>query len=466
MNRFTNPVHAAIVAGLLAMSLPAVAARLPIADPAYGGNGDGIARVPAALVPTQDGYGQHAVVQADGRLVLVGTAQRTVDGHREGQIVLMRLDVEGRLDDSFGADHDGLVRTAFTGDATDVAQTADGGLVYTGRALNSDAMIVGRLAADGTPDTGFFGSGRRLIGPSALMDDATLGDFADILPLANGETLAIGFVVVQSSPVQYFSCVMRLLADGATDTNFGSVGRTCIAPLMPSGAASQAFAGVTLAGDRIVFAGCSRHSGGSGWDMSVARLDADGALDTGFGPAHDGWAFVGFDQGGTMSDCVSAIAIDLQGRILLAGFLEGVNGTDIGVARLLPDGQSDPAFGISGRVRLALDLGGFDHDRAHSIAVLPNGDILVGGYADTSVDSVSVAIRLKDDGQLDPRFGDGGIYLQADPDAPRTTQVVSHQQFLAGDHLYMVGTVLNADDRFDFAATRFVLPLFSDGFGD
>lgn len=456
-----------ILAGMLVAAAAAGGTAQPIPDPAYGGNGDGIARVPAALVPTEiTGFAQHAVVQADGRLVLVGTAQHTVDNHREGQIVLMRLDAEGRLDDSFGADHDGLVRTAFTGGATDVAQTADGRLVYTGDALNSDSMIVGRLAADGTPDTSFFGSGRRLIGPSALMDDATLGDFANILPLANGKTLAIGLVVVQSSPAQYFSCAMRLRADGTTDTNFGNAGRTCIAPPMPSGAASQAFAGVTLAGDRIVFAGCSRHSGGSGWDMSVARLDANGALDTGFGPAHDGWAFVGFDQGGTMSDCVSAIAIDLQGRILLAGFLEGVNGTDIGVVRLLPGGEPDPSFGISGRVQLALDLGGFNHDRAHSIAVLPDGDILIGGYSDTSVDSVSVAIRLKDDGQLDPRFGDGGIFLQADPDAPRTAQVVSQQQFLAGDHLYMVGSVGNDSGRRDFAATRFVLPLFADGFDD
>jgi len=36
-------------------------------------------------------------------------------------------------------------------------------------------------------------------------------------------------------------------------------------------------------------------------DMAVARLDADGKLDTNLGPAHAGWALAAFDQGETLT---------------------------------------------------------------------------------------------------------------------------------------------------------------------
>lgn len=144
---------------------------LPIPDPACGGNGDGIARVPAALVPAEDGT-ENTPSQADERLVTVGTARQYVNEPYDDQVVPMRLDAEGPIDDRLGADHDGLVRTAFPGDADDVAQTTDRGFVYVGHGLSFDSMIVGRLHADGAPDTSFFGSGRRLIAPAALVDGA------------------------------------------------------------------------------------------------------------------------------------------------------------------------------------------------------------------------------------------------------------------------------------------------------
>jgi uncharacterized delta-60 repeat protein len=459
MNRFPH-WRFALAAVPFAVTASVGAASPPLPDLAWGGSGDGIARIAAADVPASSGYATHAIVQPDGGVVLIGTASASADE----QAVLMRFDAQGLPDAAFGPAHDGFYRTLFAGSGDDVAQTADGKLAYAAHASGFDAMLVGRLDADGVPDTSFFGSGRRLIGPSALMDDATQGYLGSLQPQPDGGMLAFGFIVVSSTPAQYFSCAMRLLPDGATDTGFGSSGRTCIASTPSPAAASQALVGTVLADGRILLAGASRHPGGSGWDMSVARLDANGLLDASFGPDHDGWAFVGFDQGGTMSDGVQAVAVDGSGRLLLAGFLEGVNGTDIGIARLLPDGQPDVSFGTQGRVQVTLDLGGFDNERAYSITALPDGGILAGGPADTDGWSIGVAILLDDAGQLDPRFGDGGVFLQASPSAPQTAKVESLQQILAGDHLYMIGDSLNAASRLDFAVTRSVLPLFVDGF--
>jgi len=208
----------------------------------------------------------------------------------------------------------GLYRTAF-GDSSasllgsfgDVAQADDGKLVYTGHGSPS-TIIVGRLFGNGTPDASFGSSGRRLIGATALADGALDAIFTTLLPLAGGKTLALGVVLVQTSPTTYnaFSCAMRLMADAASDTSFGTAGRTCIAPALSTGATSIAASGRVLADGRILLAGVGIHSGGSAGDMSVARLSADGTLDTSFGPDHDGWAFVAFDQGGTLNDGATA----------------------------------------------------------------------------------------------------------------------------------------------------------------
>ncbi|MEO6688411.1 MAG: hypothetical protein ABIS07_00160 [Dokdonella sp.] len=465
MSRRRFSIHVLAIVALFAGATSLGAVPLPNPDLAYGGSGDGIARIAVASVPADDAFALHATVQADGRLVLVGSTRTTVGGTSTSQLVLARFDTQGLADSGFGAGHDGLYRTAFldtggplSGLFADVAQTGDGKLVYSGHG-SSATIIVGRLNGDGTPDASFASGGRRLIGASALVDGALDASFATLLPLTGDKTLALGVALVQTSATSYnaFSCAMRLAADGSTDTSFGTAGRTCIAPMLTSGATSVTAAGHVLADGHILLAGASVHSGGSAADMSVARLGADGTLDTGFGPDHDGWAFVAFDQGGTLNDGATAIALDAAGRILLAGSFDTALGSDIAVARLLSDGRPDPSFGFQGRVQITLTSGSNHIDQANSIVALPNGGILVGALVNSQA---GVSIALMPDGTMDPGFGVDGIYYP--PQA--TPRVRSRKQILAGDYLYWAGESVNTDNHLDFAATRAVMPLFADGF--
>lgn len=450
---------------LFAATVSARASQFPIPDLTYGDSGDGIARIAVAGVPADNAYGLHATVQSDGRLVLIGAAQTSGSGTSSSQLVLARFDTQGLPDTSFGAEHDGLYRTALsdsgsilTGLFADVAQSGNGRLVYTGH-VSPATMIVGRLTADGTPDPSFGSNGRRLIGPSALVDGALDASFTTVLPLANGTTLALGVALVPTTPDSYnaFSCAMRLATDGSTDTSFGTVGRTCLAPALTSGATSFTTSGQVLADGRILLAGVSVHSGGSAADMSVARLLADGTLDTAFGPNHDGWAFVAFDQGGTLNDGALSMAVDAAGRILLAGSCDVAEGTDVAVARLLADGRPDLSFGTQGRVQIRLTSASSHYDKANSIVAFSNGGILVGALAN---DQAGVSIALRADGELDPGFGESGIYY-----APQATLPVrSRQQIVAGDYIYRAGDSNNLGGHSDFAATRAVIPLFADSF--
>jgi uncharacterized delta-60 repeat protein len=450
------------IAAAVAATTDANAAS-PIPDLAYGGHGDGIARISLAAVPADSGSAKHAIVQPDGSVVLVGT---TVAASALAEVVLARLDAQGRLDTSFGPEHDGFHRTAFAGNADDITATSDGKLVYAAHGPGADSVLIGRVHTDGTADTDFAGSGQIQLAPASI-GAAAQADITTLLPQADGTLLALGWI---GSGTSYQNCAIRLLADGSFDTSFGTSGRTCFAPEFSAGAFSMTFDGRVLADGRIRIAGYSQHTGGSNRDMSVAALRAndDAALDTSFGPAHDGWAFVGFDTGSGNNDEAHAIAIDASGRIVLAGSAGGPNDNDdIAIARLLPNGDPDLTFGSQGRVEVALDLGSSNFDNAHSVAVLPDGRILIGGVAYTSdVRLAGVAILLDSDGRLDTHFGSGGVYVQAPPPSAQTQIVQSLQQIVSGESFYMVGVALNASGQSEFAVTRAVMPLFADGFDE
>jgi len=437
------------------------ASDVPIADPGFGGSGDGIARVPFDIVANGNDVASAAVV-ADGKLVLAGTAQVGADSY---DIAFTRLGADGQPDPDFGGGGRVLGGLAPVGYVTDLKRTADGHLLYVAATPPLTSAIVGRLNGDGTPDTSFNVSGHRFLSPGFFADDGAFVALLRAVALADGKMLLIGFVA--PSPDQYCVAVARLAASGGTDTSFGAGrGSICIAPSL-SGIESvaQAADATVLDDGRILIAGTARHPGGSGLDMSVTRLLPDGELDTSFGPGHDGWAYVGFDQGGDQTDAAWALAVDSADRIVIAGIAQQPSGYDIGVARLLPSGETDPTFGLDGRRQLGLDLSNLASGY-HAYA-LSGGRVLIGGGATFAgeSDSTGLAAMLTPGGQLDPRFGDGGLFRQAAAGAPTSAVVDTQNVMLDGDHLYMVGGNRNTtSDRSDFAATRVVLPLFRDGF--
>jgi uncharacterized delta-60 repeat protein len=106
-----------------------------------------------------------------------------------------------------------------------------------------------------------------------------------------------------------------------------------------------------------------------------------------------------FPKGGTGY----AVAIDKQGRIVVAGYTLTAN-TNIAVARFLANGKPDTSFSSDGRV--TTDLGGTDY--AFDVAVQGDGRIVVAGERDYANRSQFAVVRYGGQGKLDKSFsGDG-----------------------------------------------------------
>jgi uncharacterized delta-60 repeat protein len=451
------------LAGLMALICDAAfGAQPPFPDLTYAGAADGIARVP----PDVQGFGvsaRAAVPLRDGRLWLAGSAIGDGGGGtvRLPQPAFALLTAAGTADTTFGPNHDGLlILGPVDSDIANVVLTSGAKLVYVGlsEATGPTAMI-GRITDAGVPDPSFDGDGQRFIGGNAFLAGGTEAVFQGVVLQPDGKILAVGAAAsVQQGTPTICAAIMRFNGeDGSSDASFGDgTGHVCIAP-ENGGAARLSEAGsiALLADGRILAAGTSFHAGSSGFDFSVARLTANGEIDATFGPAHDGWAFVAFDEGGTLTDAANTIAIDAEGRIVLVGDVDASSGQRMGAARLLPEGQPDTTFGAQGRLEITALVG------VQDLHLMPDGHILIGGRSATPGDFRGIAAMLRPDGQLEPRFGQGGLFPQTDGVNP-PDYFSSAQRVVAGDYIYWIGGTTDLDGS--IAAARAVLPLFIDSF--
>lgn len=150
------------------------------------------------------------------------------------------------------------------------------------------------------------------------------------------------------------------------------------------------------------------------------RYNPDGTLDPTFGAGGSVRTSVS-----AVSSQANAIALQADGKIVLAGQCAGGNNDDFCALRYNMDGSLDASFGIGGTVTTAISTG---DDIARAVAVQPNGKILlVGGCTHQLAYSAFCALRLNADGSLDTSFGSGGKVIRATGSADAVARSIAIQ---------------------------------------
>jgi uncharacterized delta-60 repeat protein len=145
---------------------------------------------------------------------------------------------------------------------------------------------------------------------------------------------------------------------------------------------------------RIVVAGWGYS--GSDLDLRLARYNPDGSLDSTFG----------LDGKVTGPELAAEdVAIDRDGRIVVFGWRWV--GSDFGttVARFIDDGTPDSSFGAGGRIETPCNRTTF----SGGVVIDRNDRILVAGTAATGTTTVFCLARYNHDGSPDTTFGAGGL---------------------------------------------------------
>ena len=167
----------------------------------------------------------------------------------------------------------------------------------------------------------------------------------------------------------------------------------------------SASAGGAIAAQRdgkiVVTAPC-RYSAtaGSVNQFCAVRFNADFTSDTGFASGYQNTS----PSPSTNSDSyANAIAIQPDGKIVVAGQCGNASGTAFCAARLLPDGNPDATFGGANSLRSFAGVHSTaPFDRVKRVALAPNGQIYLGGDCKQSSGfTLACVARLNADGSID-----------------------------------------------------------------
>ena len=180
---------------------------------------------------------------------------------------------------------------------------------------------------------------------------------------------------------------------GSLDPAFGINGKVVTAL---SNAGDYANAIIKLSTGKILVAGNSDAG------MGFAQYNNDGSTDTSF----NGNGTLTMYYYGIGNETVAALAEQQDGKIIAVGHAKN-NNTDgfvMAVLRLNPDGTLDETFGTNGKK----DISFTNYQRGTSVAIQPNGKIIVGGLTDgANVYKIALA-RLNTNGSYDTTFSEDG----------------------------------------------------------
>ena len=234
----------------------------------------------------------------------------------------------------------------------------------------------------------------------------------------------------------------RVLMAGDLDISFDGDGKVTTAV----GSGNDYAYSVAIQSDgKIVVAGESGNSPGNR-DFALTRYNANGSLDISF----DGDGKVTTDFGSRFDDVAYSVAIQSDGKIVVAGYSLNSGGNwDFALTRYNANGSLDISFDGDGKV--TTDFGSID--TAYSVAIQSDGKIVVAGYSgNTPANSDFALTRYNSNGSLDTTFdGDGKVTTAIGISSDYAFSVAIQSD----GKIVVAGYSLNSGGNWDFALTRY-----------
>jgi uncharacterized delta-60 repeat protein len=296
-------------------------------------------------------------LQPDGKIVGAGIIYNEFTN---SQFVLVRYEPDGVLDTTFG-DAGQVILDNININA--IALQPDGKILAAGHTFQNPSdkdIIILRFNENGSLDSGFGTNGKTT---------SSIGnrDFANAMTLQpDGKILIAGYSFTEGFESDY--CLARYDSDGMPDAGFGINGIVTL----DVDESDEANAVKIQPDGKIIFAGFSANSNTS--SHAMVRLQEDGSLDTGFGMGGMGMVV------GPESGMGKSIALQDDGKIILAGSCSNGGSHNIGLKRFQANGAPDTTFGDNGTTTTPF----MASCKANALLIQPDAKIVIGGEAGTT----------------------------------------------------------------------------------
>ncbi|MCW2973754.1 MAG: uncharacterized protein JWN72_2027 [Thermoleophilia bacterium] len=202
-------------------------------------------------------------------------------------------------------------------------------------------------------------------------------------------------------------CLVRYTTTGSLDPTFG-VGGKVTTSVGPGARTDRGFDLLLQPDGKFVLVGAC-DMGATGNDICLVRYDTSGALDPTF--SGDGIATTSISAFASLNDSARGVALRSDGSIVIGGFIEGVTGTQLLVARYRSDGALDPSFGSGAGYVVTDALGTGGNQEFRDLVIQEDGRVIGAGYCYVTGTSTfdGCAVRYTDNGALDPSFDGDGV---------------------------------------------------------
>ena len=326
-------------------------------------------------------------VPDDGSILTAGIVPVPYTAFPERQdIAILKYRPDGKPDETFGLN--GMVTTDIgniSNEVYDIALQNDGKILLLWRSYkeenNYDIGLL-RYRPNGMLDSTFGADGL------VLTDVGGSNDVGyDFLLQKDGKILVAGSTETEFGYTD--PLILRYTTNGRLDPAFGSGGI-----VRPSMIRDQSLNAIALQPDGKILA-AGRMFNGFDDDILLFRCNSNGSPDRTFGSE----GIVTTDFGNTnitynwkrgpatnAYDAANALALQKDGRIVVAGYTMSVDNTDLALLRYNADGSPDESFGDGGKVIEGPKVRRHnerDHEhRAYDVLIQPDGNIVIAGTRD------------------------------------------------------------------------------------
>jgi uncharacterized delta-60 repeat protein len=379
--------RSALALAVLAMLITSMAASAASGslDVTFGSGG-----VVVADFGSPSDTGNRIALSADGSKIY-GLGTTVVDSVRRP--VIVRYFNNSVIDNSFDGDGKLIVAVENFG-ACDFDIQSDGKVVVAGATARDNYTLV-RYLSNGVLDTTFGENGIATLS----MGDGFQIWCNDMALQPDQKIIVFGSeITTQSNHTDFF--VTRFNTDGSPDETFVAHGFNIIdKSYFPMSQFNYGWGIAVQPDGKIILAGGMQDYEGDS-QISLARLNANGFLDTSFGVIGEG----------TVTEPLpgyfmvkNSVALQTDGKIVVAGTASDGEGNhrDLALARFNPNGTLDSSFGS-----VIADFG--EEEETSALLLQKDGKIVLVGNMSNGTDSQFLLVRYNPDGSLDTSFGSNG----------------------------------------------------------